>query len=247
MNADPELTDTEKPSEGESATGSSLFHEAPLLVWLSPSFPIGAFAYSHGLEWAFEAGDITDFETLGAWLRGLLRYGSLRNDAVLLAAAWRAVADQDTSALRAVNELALALAPSQERYLETSAQGTAFAITARAAWPSTALDELSADDFDDVAYPVALAATAASYDIALPAMVESFLIAFVSNLISAALRLGCIGQTDGQKLIAALMKEISAAAVFATHSTLDDLGSATLRADIASMKHETQYSRLFRS
>ncbi|HWG07203.1 MAG TPA: urease accessory UreF family protein, partial [Beijerinckiaceae bacterium] len=228
MNADPEPIDTEKSCEQESSSESLLdpllFHEGLLFVWLSPSFPVGAFAYSHGLEWSFEAGDIEGFEKLGAWLRGLLRYGSLRNDAILLASAWRAVVDRDASALRAANDLVLALAPSQERYIETTAQGNAFAVAARAAWPSAALDQIFGDDFGDVAYPIAVAATAASHDISLPATLESFLIAFVSNLVSAALRLGCIGQTDGQKLIAALMKEVSTAAVFAVGSTLDDLG-----------------------
>ena len=229
------------------ASGVSLFRESPLLVWLSPSFPIGSFAYSHGLEWAVEAGDIKDRATLEDWLRSLLRCGSARNDAILLAAAWRAVTADDATALRVANELALALAPSQERYLETSAQGRAFALTAQAAWPCPALDRLLDPDFGDIAYPIALAAATASYDIALPASVEAFLIAFVSNLVSAALRLGCIGQTEAQKLIAALLGEIATTAAFAVASTLDDVGSATLRADIGSMRHETQYSRLFRS
>lgn len=229
------------------ASGISLFRESPLLVWLSPAFPVGGFAYSHGLEWAVEAGDIKDFATLEDWLRCLLRYGSARNDAILLAAAWRAVTADDATALCAANELALALVPSQERYLETSAQGCAFAVTARSAWPCPALDRLLDPLFGDIAYPIAFAAAAASHEIALPASVEAFLIAFIGNLVSAALRLGCIGQTEAQKLIAMLFGEIATTAAFAVASTLDDVGSATLRADVGSMRHETQYSRLFRS
>jgi urease accessory protein len=227
--------------------GVSLFAESPLLVWLSPSFPIGSFAYSHGLEWAVEADDIKDLATLDGWLRCLLRCGSARNDAIVLAAAWRAVTAGDATALRAANELALALVPSHERYLETSAQGHAFAVTAQAAWPCPALDGILDPVFGDIAYPIALAAAAASHDVAMAATVEAFLIAFVSNLVSAAMRLGCIGQTEGQKLIAALLGEVSTTAAFAAASTLEDVASATLRADIGSMRHETQYSRLFRS
>lgn len=228
-------------------SGFSLFRESPLLVWLSPSFPIGSFAYSHGLEWAFETGDIKDSATLEDWLRSLLHRGSARNDAILLAAAWRAVTTEDPSTLRAANELALALAPSQERYLETSAQGHAFAVTAQVAWPCPELARILDSDFGDVAYPIALAAVAASYAVAMAATIEAFLIAFVSSMVSAAIRLGCIGQTEGQRLIAALLGEIATTAAVAAASTLEDVGSATLHADIGSMRHETQYSRLFRS
>ncbi len=213
----------------------------PLAIWLSPAFPVGAFAYSHALEWAVESGAVRDAATLGTWIEDLLRCGSGRNDAILLAASHRAA--NDAAALMEINELALALAPSRERHLETSAQGAAFVIAMRAAWPCAALDALDGE----TAYPVALGAAAAGHHVPLAATLEHFLLAFTANLVSAAVRLGPIGQTDGQRVTAGALPAIHATACFALTSTLDDLGSATLASDLASMQHETQYSRLFRS
>jgi len=214
----------------------------PLLIWLSPAFPIGAFAYSHGLEWAVEAGDIDDGASLRLWLEDLTRHGSLRNDALLLAAAWRA-APHDGE-LDAINALALALAPSAERYLEISAQGNAFARAVAQAWPCPALERLAARD---VAYSVGLGVAAAETAIALEATLAGFALAAHGNLISAALRLGTIGQSEALTLTAALLPGLQELARFAADATLDDLGGCAFRSDIASLRHETQYSRLFRS
>ena len=220
--------------------------ELPLFVWLSPAFPVGAFAYSHGVEWAVEARDIHDADTLRGWIADLLNHGSARNDAVLTAAAWRAASAQDMTALAAINALALALSPSRERHLETTGQGNAFVLAMRDSWPCPLLAQLAAQQ-PDLAYPVALGIAAAEHSLALASTLEACLLAFVSNLASATVRLGPIGQTDCQRVLAALLPDIRACAAFATASTLDDLGGAALRSDIASMKHETQYSRLFRS
>ena len=213
----------------------------PLSVWLSPAFPVGAFAYSHGLEWAVESGAVNSADTLRDWAHDLLAHGSARNDAILLAEAWRVGRDPDR--LQDVHELALALAPSRERLLETRQQGAAFVTAIRAAWPCDTLGLFNGD----VAYPVALGATAAGHNLPLLATLEHFLLAFAANLVSAAVRLGPIGQTDGQRITAALLPVIRETAHFAHHSTLEDLGSATIASDLASMQHETQYSRLFRS
>ena len=218
-----------------------------LLAWLSPAFPVGSFAYSHGLEWAHEAGDITDFGTCCDWISDLLTHGSGRNDAILLSASWRAVTTRNAEQLRDVAELALALQPSSERYLESSMQGKAFLLAARAAWPSDALDFLSATHQGDLAYPIVLGAAAAGYSIPLDRVLDAFLLAFVSNLVSASVRLGVIGQTDGQRVIAALMPLVRDEARKAETATLDDLGSSVFRSDLASLQHETQYTRLFRS
>jgi urease accessory protein len=217
-----------------------------LLVWLSPAFPVGAFAYSHGLEAAIESGDAADRATTAAWIDDLLRHGAGRNDAILLAAAWRAVAATDEATLAQVNELALALSPSRERLLETSAQGSAFVAAIEAAWPSSDM-RFPRDRDGAIAYCVALGVAARAHGVPLVATLEAYLVAFVANLVSAATRLGSIGQTDAQRVIAALTAAISEAAAFAAGASLDDLGGAAMRADIASMRHETQYSRLFRS
>lgn len=224
----------------------------PLLVWLSPAFPVGSFAYSHGLEQAVQAGDISGLASAQDWLLDLLRAGGPRNDGILLAAAWRAAVDQDHAALVDINQLALAMASSRERYLETSTQGNAFMSAVSAAWPCgsfagvrEALGVGTANS--DVAYPVAVGLAVAGHGIALAPSLQAYLVACISSLASALVRLAVIGQTDAQRLIAALMPEIATLARFAETATLDDLGSAAFRSDLAAMAHETLEIRLFRS
>jgi len=217
----------------------------PLMLWLSPAFPVGAFAYSHGLEWAVEAGDIYDAQSLGGWLVDLLLYGAPRNDAMLFAESFRAAEAADWPALLDANALSIALANSAERRLETTAQGSAFVAAARPAWDCGALQRLAGEE--RVAYPVAVAAAAAGRGLPLRPSLEAFVLALVSNLVSAVVRLGPIGQTDGQKILAGLLPRIRALAEGAASATLDEIGGCAFRSDIAAMKHETQYSRLFRS
>jgi urease accessory protein len=218
-----------------------------LMAWLSPAFPVGAFSYSSGLEWAVEAGDVSDAKTLCDWLAATLSEGSGACDAVLFVHAHAAAAADDTAALHAVAELAAALAPSKERHLETTAQGQAFIDTARAAWPTPSLDRLRAAWQGAVAYPVAVAVTCAGHGIALGSALAAFLHAIAANQISAGVRLIPLGQTDGQRVLAQLEGVIATTAERALVTPLDAIGSATFRADIASMRHETQYTRLFRS
>jgi urease accessory protein len=215
----------------------------PLFVWLSPAFPVGAYAYSHGLEWAAETGDIRDAASLRAWLEDLADHGAPRLDVTLFAAAWRAAADP--AALAKLNELAIALAGSQERRLETTAQGTAFAAAARAAWPCAPLESFAAGE--PIAYPVAVGAAAAGHAIALEEAAPAFALAIFGNLVSAATRLGVVGQTEAQKLIAALTSRLADMAAHALQEDPESFGACAFRSEIAAMKHETQYSRLFRS
>jgi urease accessory protein len=222
-----------------------------LLAWLSPAFPVGAFSYSSGIEWAIEAGDITDAETLKAWLTVTLTQGGGYCDAVLFAAAHRAVLDaiasEDNKALHEVAELAAAFAPSKERHLETTAQGNAFVEAARAAWNCAALDRLKTTWDGPVAYPVAVAVTAAGHGIALEPALAAYLQALAANWVSAGVRLIPLGQTQGLQILAALEPAVTATAARACVAKLDDIGSSAFRADLASARHETQYTRLFRS
>jgi urease accessory protein len=240
-------TPTPTPTAMTTNTDGDAWREAPLLLWLSPAFPVGAFAYSHGLEWAYEAGDVTDAASLAAWLADLAHFGAPHLDAALFAHAFRAAAAADWSGLDAVNELAVALAGSAERRLETTAQGAAFRVAARAAWDCDALARLSARDGEPLAYPVAVAAAAAGCGMALNRAAEAFVVSQFANLVSAATRLGVVGQTAGLKILAGILPELSALAREASATPLDDLGACALRSDIAAMRHETQYSRLFRS
>jgi urease accessory protein len=218
-----------------------------LMAWLSPAFPVGAFSYSSGIEWAVETGDIADEATLQAWLMVTLGQGGGFCDAVLFAQAHRAVEAQDDKALHEVAELAAAFAPSKERHLETTAQGNAFVEAARAAWACDALDRLKTVWNGPVAYPVAVAVAAAGHGIALEPALAAYLQALAANWVSAGVRLIPLGQTQGLRVLAALEPAVTATAAHAVAAKLDDIGSSAFRADMASARHETQYTRLFRS
>ncbi len=215
----------------------------PLFAWLSPSYPVGCYAYSHTLEWAVEAGDVTNEETLVSWLTDLMTLGLGRNDAILLRHAYKAVRAGDADALNAVNELALAMSPSAELYLETSQQGRSFLDATRAAWPSPLLPSVEGD----VAFPVAIGAAAAAHGVPLPVTVQAYLFGLVQTLVSAAIRLAPIGQTTGIRVSAAMAATVQEVARQTDGLSLDDVGGATFRADLGSFHHENQYTRLFRS
>jgi urease accessory protein len=218
-----------------------------LMAWLSPAYPVGAFSYSSGIEWAVEHGDIRDAETLQRWLAAIMTEGGGFCDAVFFVHAHRAVQAEDDKVLRDVAELAAALAPSKERHLETTAQGRAFIEATRAAWPCGALDRLAGVWDGPIAYPVAVGVAAAGHSVAIEPALNAYLHAVTANLISAGVRLIPLGQTDGQRLLAAFEPIVAATAARALTTPLDQVGGAALRADIASMRHETQYTRLFRS
>ena len=215
-----------------------------MFAWLSPAYPVGAFAYSHGVEWAAECGDVSDGASLYEWIDALLAHGSGRNDALLFAAAWRAA---QTSELTDIAELAVALAPSRERRLETLQQGGGFLAATQAAWPCAKLDDAIKAIGPHKAYPVCFAASLAAHDLPLRPALDGFIAAFAGNLVSAAVRLSVLGQTEAQAILARLSPRIAGVADATECGALEDLGSCAFRADLASMKHETQYSRLFRS
>jgi urease accessory protein len=218
-----------------------------LMTWLSPAFPVGAFSYSSGIEWAVEAGDIVDLTTLRDWLSSILADGPGFCDGVFLAHAHRAASNVGDATLRDVAELAAAFAPSRERHLETAAQGRAFIEIARGAWDCDGLDRLIAACEGTIVYPVAVGIVSAAHAVPLAATMHAFLHALTSNWISAAARLIPLGQTDSQRALAALEPAVVAVGKRALGAALDDLGGATFRADLAGMRHETQYTRLFRS
>lgn len=204
-----------------------------LLTWMSPAFPTGAFAYSHGLEWAIDTGTVHDAATLKDWIADLIARGSGWNDAVLFARCW----DEDASRL---NELALALTTSRERHLETSQLGRAFRIAAGVFAPAV-LDD------DEIAYPIAAGSACAAMGIGRHDALLAYLQGFAATLTSVAVRLVPIGQTAGLEALRDLAPLIAATAEHAAAATLDDLGAITIAVDIAAMKHETQRSRVFRT
>jgi urease accessory protein len=225
-----------------AATPTTTTEALRLLAWLSPAFPTGAFAYSHGIEWAVQAGDIADSTSLRAWVEDVLRHGAGYSDAILLRHMLADLGEDTDTELAA---LARAAQPSRERLAETSLQGEAFSRAARA-WaaphPAAAVGAAAGQP-----YPIALATLARRHGIDADLLCAGFLQAFAANLISAAVRLVPLGQSDGLAVLAALEPVILDVAAGARAAALDDLGGCAWRGDIASMRHETQYTRLFRS
>ena len=212
-------------------------HLTRLLAWMSPAFPTGGFAYSHGLEWAIEAGDITDAATLSTWLHDVLRHGTGWSDAILLRHAHRSSANP--LGLRDLADLASAAAPARERRDEALNQGRAFVLAAEP-WVGAALPA-------DAAYPVVVGALTGSQGVPEDDSVIAYLQVLTTNLISAAVRLIPLGQTDGLRVLAGLEPTILALMADSRTAMLDDIGGCAFRSDIAAMRHETQYTRLFRS
>jgi urease accessory protein UreF len=294
-----------------------------LMSWLSPAFPIGAYSYSHGLEWAVETGAVRDRTTLVDWLDADLRHGAGRADGIFFAETWRSVAaplfadvlpmspaqqpplpsgegggegddvaagsevaethspspgrrlaspalsrqgrrhtvpvspmregtggDRTADPLIAVAELAAAMRATSELALEASQQGIAFLSAVRKAWPHPALDAhaeaVRAAGITPM-LPISTGLACAVHEIALETALPLYLHAGAANLINAAVRLVPLGQTDGQMALAAMETAVAQTAAEAFQSGLEDIGSAAFMIDIASMQHETQYTRLFRS
>ncbi len=213
-----------------------------LLTWLSAAFPVGAFAWSAGLETAIAESRVNDSASVQNWLEGALRHGGIRTDAIILAEAWRRTGDAAAPNLRALADLCLALAPAAERHAETSLTGDAFALATKA-WPSPIHDRLPSP----CPYPVAVGAMAAAHGIALPETLLGYLTAAVQAQVSVAVRLVPLGQTDGLAVIARLEPAVETLAGDAANAKLDDIGGMAYAADIAQMRHETLTTRIFRS
>ena len=218
--------------------------------WLSPAFPTGSYSYSHAIEWAVEAGQIHDRESLVDWLEADLCYGSGRNEAIFFIEAWRSATDDDCENLLDIAELAAAFRSTSEFSLETTQQAMACLATLRRVWPDPLIESLSeflsklrVVPVLSVVLGVRTARQSIPATLALPAFLQSYL----ANLVTAGVRLVPLGQTDGQLAIAELEPAVLAVAAQAEEATIHDLGSAAFMVDIASASHETQYTRLFRS
>lgn len=233
---------------GTRITGTGMAAEAlaptaliRLQSWLSPAFPVGSFSYGSGLETAAHEGRVRDQASLRDWLAALLAFGSGWNDAVLFAEAWRRAGSG--ADLGEPAELGAALAGSQERHLETTLQGAAFVAAARNGWPHPLFETLP----DPCPYAVAVGAVAGAHMIPVHAALAVWLHAYAGNLVQAAIRLGVLGQSGAVSTIAALETAVVESAERAAASSLGDLGTATVLAEIMSMRHESHYSRLFRT
>lgn len=222
-----------------------------LLAWASPAFPIGGFSYSHGLEAAAADGAVRDRKSLQGWITAVVAKGSGRVDADIVRDAWRAAAAGDDAALAEANRRGCAYRASAELALESSQQGAAFVVAYEAAWTKATDVSNSADASKgpggEICHAAAFGAAAARAEIGPSEALTGYLHVFAANLMSAGLRLGIIGQNDGQRILAALQPIVAAAVAASLARGAEDFGAATFAADLASMAHETQYSRLFRS
>jgi len=245
---------TDMITVGTIMSGEQCRFSAPALLrlqsWLSPAFPTGAYSYSHGVEWAVEAGHVHDRGSLVDWLQADLCYGSGRNEAIFFNEAWRCVVAHDRANLLAIAELAAAMRGTSEFALESSQQAAACLTMLRQAWPDRVLDRLAqilCERNVQPALAIVLGVGSARQGIparlALPACLQSY----VANLVTAGVRLIPLGQTDGQVAVAELEEAVLAASAQAEQATMNDLGSAAFMVEFASMAHETQYTRLFRS
>ena len=218
---------------------------AALLAWTSPSYPIGGFSYSHGLEAAVEAGDVTNRATLIDYVAAVMTRGGGWVDLVLFAHGWRAAADE--TAFDTIAETAAAFRATSETALESRQMGLSFLSVTRNAWPHPGLDHFAARITGPVAHAAVAALAARLHAVPLAPALTAFGHATAANLVSAGVRLVPLGQTDGQIATAALAPIIAAAITRAQATDLDDLGTASPLLEFASLAHETQYSRLFRS
>lgn len=211
-----------------------------LATWLSPTFPVGGFSYSHGLESAVHDRLVTDRADLEAWLSALVDFGSGWNDAVLFAEAWRHAGSSGD--LAELADLAEAMAGARERHMESTLQGQAF-LSAAAGWSHAGLPDLPAD----MPYAVAVGAVCGAHGVPLATALSLYLQAFAANIVQASIRLGVTGQTGAMQTVAGLEPLVLIVAARAAVSSLDDLGGSTFLSEVAAMRHETTPSRLFRS
>ena len=217
-----------------------------LLAWTSPSYPVGSFTYSHGLETAVEDGRVRTSANVADYVEAVLARGGGWIDAVLFVHAYDAAGDAD--AFDAIAELAAAFRGSSETALESRQQGGSFLSVTRKAWPHRALDAF-AERWGEhpIAHAAVMALACAAHDIPREAALHGWLHATAANLVSAGVRLVPLGQTDGQLALAALSHAIPPIAERALMTSLDDLGTAAPELELASLAHETLYTRLFRS
>jgi len=219
-----------------------------LMTWLSPAYPVGSFSYSGGLETAVADGQVGDRASLFDWIAACLRHGAGWIDAWLFAVAHGAAAEGNIELLNETAELGYAMTPSAETRLQTTNQGEAFLIATRDAWPCPELDLLrDSDKATPIVFPIAVAMACAGHGIPVASGLGAYLTEYAANLVSAGMRLIPLGQRDGQRAIAALEPVVAETAEQAIASADEPAGSCTAVIDIASMRHETLHTRLFRS
>ena len=199
-----------------------------LQVWFSSSFPIGSYAYSHGLEALIDDKKIKNKDDVKEFLDALLFYGTLRNDYIFIKSVYKG---------EEINELILASASSKERQIEMIDMGNSFRKIMKDSW------ELSLPENTSFIY--CLAKAGLYFDIKFDDLIKFYLQSFISNLINVCVKHIPMSQKDGQSLNVIFINQIQE---FLTHSdklTLKDIGTTFFIGDIFAIKHENLDSRIY--
>ena len=199
-----------------------------LQVWFSSSFPIGSYAYSHGLEALIDDKKIKNKDNVKEFLDALLFYGTLRNDYIFMKSIYKG---------EEINELILASASSKERQIEMIDMGNSFRKIMKDSW------ELSLPENTSFIY--CLVKAGLHFDIKFDDLIKFYLQSFISNLINVCVKHIPMSQKDGQSLNVIFINQIQE---FLTHSdklTLKDIGTTFFIGDIFAIKHENLDSRIY--
>ncbi|MFO1316433.1 MAG: urease accessory protein UreF [Burkholderiales bacterium] len=218
-----------------------------LLQLASPALPIGAYSYSQGLEWAVEAGTVRDAATAQAWLGDLLVHVQAEGEAAVLARLCAAADSGDWSVFARWNAWFRASRESAELVAETQQMGGSLGklLADLGVLDDAAQSVVAADP--PVTLPAAFALAARAFSVPPDAAVTGYLWSWLENQVLAAIKLVPLGQVAGQKLLLALGADVPDAAARAQALADDDVTSFAPGLALASIRHETQYSRLFRS
>jgi len=225
-------------------SGDAVFFQ--LLRLASPALPVGAYCYSQGLEAALELRLVHDGATAREWLAGVLDGPVTRFDAALVGHAWRAVARQDGESLREINDRVLASRETQAQRAETQQMGYSLRMLLESV-PEGVAWRWPPDLATQVTFPVAWAVAARCFGIAQRATVGAFLFGWLENQLVVLMKAMPMGHTAGQQLLSGLIPALEAATDVATGLVFDDLSNFAPLLGWVAMRHETQYSRLFRS
>ena len=201
-----------------------------LLSWFSPNFPIGSYNFSHGLEAAIDMKIIKDVMSLENWIIYLINYGSCKTDSILLSNSYKG---------KSVNDLAFALSPSKERWIETKKLGNAFCKNISDNW--------SFNIGNNLAYPVAVGKAGSFFKIPLEQLLITFMQSFVSNLVNVGIKHIPLGHSDGQKVLIKILPIIKELSLNYKNYDIDDIGTSSFISDLTSMYHETLNNRIYQT
>ena len=236
------------PQQNTSPFAPSLLSSLPLLHLMqlvSPALPVGAYSYSEGLETLVQAGDLLDAQSLKHWLTQELRGGAVRLEAAVMVRVYEAAIAPNLTTLSDWNQWLSAFRETEELRQQSWQMGRSLSRLLLELQPQ--VGELLQACGEPCNFATAFAIASHSWQIDRKTMILGYLHSWATNLINAGIRLIPLGQTAGQRLLLDLCPEIETATQAILEIKDEDFGSCSWGVAIASMNHETLYSRLFRS